>query len=99
MTLWFVGATAMSSTLPPMLAGPIDRNRKLESTGFADRLTGIESRRGGACATSVEPVVQMSAAAANSAALERWGRRMGDSFEVNPLGLISGFRSYYGYGL
>src|SRR6185503_13380837 len=38
MTFGSLGATSMSSMRPPMLAGPIDRKRKLESKGFDDRL-------------------------------------------------------------
>src|SRR5215204_4337280 len=37
--------TAMSSIRPPMLAGPIDRNRKLANNGLVDRLTIAVSRR------------------------------------------------------
>src|SRR5262252_10944819 len=36
----------MSSTRPPMLAGPIDRNRKDARTGFGERLIIAESRAG-----------------------------------------------------
>ena len=53
-----------------MLAGPMERNRKLESTGLADRLTGIESRRGGTvCAASEvasEVASEMARATASS---------------------------------
>src|SRR6266567_2045324 len=34
MTFGSLGETSMSSRRPPMLAGPMDRNRKLDSTGF-----------------------------------------------------------------
>src|SRR5437764_291880 len=38
MTFGSLGATSMSSRRPPMLAGPIERKRKLARVGFAETL-------------------------------------------------------------
>src|ERR1035437_8816365 len=65
MMLWFVAATAMSSTRPPMAAGPMERNRKLDNTGLAERLTGMESRRGGAVCAASDPASAMASAMAS----------------------------------
>src|SRR5262245_39852587 len=51
MTFGSLGATSMSSTLPPMLAGPMDRKRNDERIAFGDRLI-IAVSRAGVCATS-----------------------------------------------
>src|SRR5690242_21467188 len=48
MTFGSDSETAMSSMRPPMLAGPIERKRKLRSSGSSDWLIGVGS--GGAAA-------------------------------------------------
>lgn len=53
--------TWISSMRPPMLAGPIDRKRKLARRGFDDWLMAAESRRG-CCAASEDRAATPAAA-------------------------------------